>query len=81
MTRRSKREVESWLDEYDLATEGADTSFNVREGVSEPFVTFEEPNDDGDDLPPGCEVAEVVEGETATYRVVRETDDAAGEPA
>lgn len=80
--RRSKREVASWLDEFELDTEGNGTSFDVREGVSEPFVTYEEPADDGDDLPPGCEVAETIEGETATYRVVRETDGApGGEPA
>jgi hypothetical protein len=78
MTRRSKREVENWLDEFDADTGGENTSFDVREGVSEPFVTYEEPADDGDDLPPGCEVAEVIESDTATYHVVRETDAARG---
>jgi hypothetical protein len=75
MTRKSKREIENAIDELTgEAVAPSDGSFDAREGVTAPFVTYED-TAPGETLPEGVDVARVVDddGPGATF-VVAETD-------
>ena len=71
MTRRSRREIETALDNLGLGdVDGEVTDAGC--GVTAPFVTYEE--DGPNDPPEGTTVVDVVEEGGATYHVVRQTD-------
>jgi hypothetical protein len=66
MTRKSKREIESVLDDLDAPDREFDAA---RERVTASFVTYDESSDDAD-IPDGWTVSETIDDGGATYRVV-----------